>query len=502
MTYRSELELIKLYNAVHKLIDEIENTSTVSESEKFSHLQQLRRQFDSYINFFDQNIGNLRPIKQRNLVRQKSLIEIKCKRCVEYLGFDFESDFVFALELDDSESINLHSLVNNEIPIRKSQSDPDLCTQLPLKSETKRNFSEENIFDKSHSFGKLTMTESFDLKLANSLIPDFDGNPRNMEDFLDKCDFYNNQLKDNDKDKFLNFLLKVKILRDVKAQFSIEPTPNTFEEFKKNISNRFSSKITKERKMEELENLRQTSNLADFATKMENICADLIKLKMKDKQENEKTTIRNEVEENAIRIFTKGIRKTEIKQVLICKEPKSLESAVQFALEAEAKLGNMPEVTINQFNQRRFNKNNVSNRNFETRFTNMHQNRNYFNKPANYIPNKNKSIQHFNGGANNRINNPTYRYSNNSYSNISNRNHYRGNSNLCNSNPGNSNRSNSSTKFFNTKVYHQQGNSNRHNNKHQYDNSNRSKIHLFSIDSAESENESRPQHINLQQQQQ
>lgn len=168
--------------------------------------------------------------------RQCGLIKRKCEDCVEFLGYSLHADFIFALELDESfdtcsETQSLQATVTT--------------TQIELNLETSFAFDEVKLTKEIETFldNELIMA-AFDLKLANSLIPDFDGQHKNVEDFLDKCEFYNDTLDDiAAKPLFLNFLFKVKIMKLVKNNLGNQNVRN-FAEFKQIIIDRFSDKTT------------------------------------------------------------------------------------------------------------------------------------------------------------------------------------------------------------------------------------------------------------------
>ena len=95
------------------------------------------------------------------------------------------------------------------------------------------------IHDKTHSLNDLSeicidvtfvdKMAQFDLKLTNSLVPDFDGEAKHVTDFLDKAEFYHNTLNADARTTFIDFLLKVKLLAKVKTKFIVGTTPTTLQ---------------------------------------------------------------------------------------------------------------------------------------------------------------------------------------------------------------------------------------------------------------------------------
>ncbi|XP_055903651.1 GATA zinc finger domain-containing protein 4-like [Eupeodes corollae] len=383
----------------------------------------------------------------------------KCKSCVEFLGFEYATDFQFALELCEDED-SLDSDSNSDYDLNRSKfvlNLDEVVKDTPFNPKVELEI--ESYLEK-----QLKMA-AFDLKLANSLIPDFDGNPKNVTDFLDKCEFYNDTLNNTSKETLLQFLLKVKLLQNVKCKFKTEVVPTNFESFKKSIKDRFSDKTTKEEKINQMEKLKQENSVASFATEIENLSAELIELKMQSKDEIARPIIRSEVDEMSIRIFSRGLERVEIRQALIYKEPKSLSEAIKFALEAESKFCRIQETNINTLRSQ--NSENGSEDN---------QNCYYIRNSRN--PRNNSFTQFRNNNMQNRNQNSNNRYfdnnQNNSYynTNISpmNRNfnrNYNNNRNYDNRNQGNyrqnQNQQNSRT-FFNQSRNNNVNSQNRYNN--------------------------------------
>lgn len=424
---------------------------TLDTSLKFKTLQKLKNLFDDYLKCFTTNIDLVPEFKRVLYKRQCELIKIKCEGCVEFLGFSYQTDFIFALELDESFDTCTESedtLVTN--------------TKIELNLETSFILDEDKLTEELEEFldHELIMS-AFDLKLANSLIPDFDGHHKNVEDFLDKCDFYNETLDAvTAKPLFLNFLLKVKISKRVKNKFSSENI-RTFADFKKIIIDRFSDKTTKETRIDQIENLKQIDTVANFATRLETLAAELVNLKMRNRNDNDRDVIQSEVEDLAIRVFAKGLKRIEVKQALIYKEPKTLNEAVKFALEADAKFcSNNMENSINKLrtnhnhnsnnNQRNFNSNNNFRANSNSNFRN---NNNHYNSRNNNQNNNNNfnnhgSSRYYTNSNRNNNNNQNPRFHNGNNNNFNHNNNNRNNNNFNNRNNQN-NRNNTDNNHYN-----------------------------------------------------
>lgn len=345
-------------NRVFNLIEE--GCKDASAANKFALLNELRRIFDEYSNFLSGHFEEIPEYKRPLYSRQKSTVESKCKTAVESLDFAYETDFLYALSLDDSVvNESVYASPSSALPLNRTISDPELnaspkgVTRRTLSLKSLTDLSPEATFIQEGSVSQCKMA-TFDLRLANTICPDFDGDPKNVIDFLDKAEFYNDTLEEESKALFLDFLLKVKLLSKVKTKFCTGVPPTNFAGFKQEIIARFSSKTTRQEKTDQIERLHQKSTVANFATTLETLCAELIGLKMQNQDEAARPFVRREVDELAVRVFTRGLKRTEVRQALIYKEPDSLQSAIAFALEADAKLGPMNEsFNVNTFTNRR-----------------------------------------------------------------------------------------------------------------------------------------------------
>lgn len=346
----------------------------LTEEQKLEYLNRLKVVHGKNIKYFDDIYERFPLIKLSLLERQKTSLENSCRKSVEHLGFDYDTDYDLASNLTD------------DYDTSSSISNPDLS----------RNDSQDisNIHDSE--INDPTMAD-FDLRLANQIIPDF----RTVEDFIHKSEFYHGTLNDEGKATFLNFLINVKLLTKVRNLFNTEPTPATFAQFKAVILKRFSDKTTEEGKMNQIERVTQEGSVASFATKLDNLIAELVNLKMKDQEDAARPITTNEVNKLGVRVFTKGLKRSEVRHALIYKEPTTLTEAIQFALEADSKFNqDRPDARFNNFRSNRFNSNRNSN-NFSQSMTNLNQNQRGNNRNQSNS-NHNRNFQNFNRNDRNR----------------------------------------------------------------------------------------------------
>lgn len=483
-------------NVNRKLLQEIQNyikfierqpIDVLSDENLYDLLIELQEKFLNYNSHFDENYSLFPLYKQSLYSRQRSVIANKCQRVVELLGFDYETDFVFAsnidsnsLVVDENESLvesNENSLeisrLNNKSLVRQFNSDNNLdfiekinkTLGLQNQFSNKTNGSSSNldqnskIIKRSTSLTNLKLTfsdkmSSFDQKLANSLIPEFDGNPKEVEHFLDKCEFHHSQLNNDGKTSFVQFIKMMKLGSKVKNIMAITPiaaNDNSFETLKTTLLNRFTDKTTKEEKMSQIERLYQKDSVNDFATKLEKLSAELVRLKMINTSEAARLVIQKEVEELAIRVFIRGLKRTEVRQALIYKEPRNLNDAIKFALEADAKfLTNENRFQINSLsansNDNRWQNKNSRGRGWHSPNHNS-QRPNRFNQNNQRVNSNTQNSNYNRGQGRGRGNNSSrgrsqYRNNYQNFTNDNNSNYNRNNNNTNNNSNNNNYRNN------------------------------------------------------------
>lgn len=338
----SEVEntLKKLFNEFKACCAKIKSlkVSNITDKEAANFLSELKNFYASYIDYYDKSFEDLPLFKQVLYSRQKSTVRNGCAETVEFLGFDFDTDFLYAANLDESFKSVVDSDTSNRL--ERTSSVPDLNTTL---TEVKNNVT---TLERDTLLPLISNNMSeFDLKLANSLIPDFDGSPKDVHDFLNRVEFYNSQLSDAGKATLLDFVLKIKLKAKIADQVRLPATGNNFNGLKTAMLDRFSDKTNKEAKINQIEKLYQNDTIANFATRLENLCTELVRLKMVGRDETVRRVIVEEVDELAIKVFVRGLKRPQVQQALVFKEPATLAAAVKFALEADAKFFSEPHTS-------------------------------------------------------------------------------------------------------------------------------------------------------------
>lgn len=329
--------LINYKEKLFKLCSEIEkiDITRLPHAEKLRQLQKLNVAYRPFLEYFDTYIDVLSERNFTFFSRQKTLTDTRCERTVTFLGFEFYTDFVFALGLEGSEEEESDTDINQSRSVNRQFSE-SLGTPTTAQLHNPRPTTPEIVRIQPEI---AIMASNFDLINANKLIPDFDGDSKKLKDFIDKSAYYNERLNVAGRTEFLDFILKFKLLEKVKNKFSTADTPADFAALRTLLNDRFSDKTTKERKTDQIEKLLQRDTVVDFVTKLEDLTAELVGLKMVGKDENARPYIKQEVDELGIRVLTRGLKRMEVRQALIYKEPDTLANAIKFALEADAKFG-------------------------------------------------------------------------------------------------------------------------------------------------------------------
>lgn len=508
--YEKNLETLQQHFV--KVVSYIEShdVNKITEEKRFELLDKLRSAHDKYLQYFEKHYDNLHHIKLTLFERRKDTLKERCKKTVEYLKYDYETDFIFAGNLDDEPRLDKTLRIGTRSsPSREKSFDARRQQITSNTSSNLHNFPEPQIVN--------PIMADFDIKIANQIIPDFDGNHKNVQDFIHKSTFYDSTLNNAGKALFLSFLINVKLLTKVRNIFNTEPNPANFNAFKTTILNRFSDKTTEEAKISQIEKLVQEGSVAGFATKIENLCAELVELKMIGQQNDARTVITNEVNKLGIRVFTRGLKRSEVRTAIIFKKPTTLTEAIKFALESDAMFhSESTETRINHFhfnnnnrstNYNNPNRNNSSNssrrfHNNNFRHQNNHNNNDRYNSnySRNSNSNNNNSAYRYNNSNNNRNynnNQRTFYNSNNNRHNYqnsrNNNNNYSGNSN---NHQNNQNRNNNSYNNNNQRSQSQNNNLQNNNNYRSNSNSNHNNSQNYRNSGNNSGNSRNPQPVN------
>lgn len=176
----------------------------------------------------------------------------------------------------------------------------------------------------------------FDLKTVGAVVPDYNGSPEKLTDFLDCARLYNELLKPESRAGYLNFLLKVKLKE--KAKLALITTPKDFLEFETFLKARFKPKATVSSIQHKLSTLRQGSRPVDsFVAEIESLVNSLTDLQVAERGENNREIIQALNDSTALNTLKAGC-KEEVKRVILASQVANFPDGVTLALDAESSL--------------------------------------------------------------------------------------------------------------------------------------------------------------------
>lgn len=371
MTSRRVTKANTLFNKINELLNNLKGTIFEDQNDLLNAIRRIHVTFVKFSILTDKVVDNSSsPVRTNTLTRRKTLLEKTLRQTVQDLGFDYDTDILFADSLPEA-------------------SDADSGDE-----DSGENSGDGNNSDAPNEEINLDNMATFDMKLAMTSIEKFTGTSETLLDFIGTVKCFNRMLNAAGQVLFLDFLINFKMTSKVKNRLSTQ-TFNSLDTLCTELTNRFADKTTEEEKMNQLESARQKQGVRDFANKIENLAADLLRLKMVGQTEEARAVINSGVQKLAVRHFVKGLKRTEVKQALIYKQPADLTEAIKFALEADARFfDSNQEVTVNHYNARYSNDDN--NNRPVNRSDNRNNNNNRYNN--NFQRNGRSDYNNFNNG--------------------------------------------------------------------------------------------------------
>ena len=228
-------------------------------------------------------------------------------------------------ELSDSSIVSSELGSDSPHPVTRSQSQQGQKL-VERKSLVKRRIKST----KSDS----TNMSSLSLELALKIIPEFDGNSKNLEKFLKNSELAHSKVKDEDK-VLLFELIKTKLVG--KAYESIRYREiDTFANLKKYLKASCSDSKTTAHLQLELNSCRQKINeeVKIYANRLENILCQLTIASCADKDKPTSKAISELIKTQAKQVFQKGLS-GPLKFLIKAKNDATLEECIQSALSEE-----------------------------------------------------------------------------------------------------------------------------------------------------------------------
>lgn len=259
---------------------------------------------------------------------------------------------------------------------------------------------------------------TFDIATTLKVIPEFQGDPKNLNNFLNLIEFLYDDLKDaTEKSKLIKFILKTRLAEKVKNKLSITQAPTDLVTLKKTLQDIFKSGKTPLKIQSELAKVSQGNRpVKDFADQIEDLVSQLNSMQIAEQGETHRGIIAKLNDQIGLNSFKNGLHEN-LKTTVFASNPKTLQEAVNTANEAES----LGTARVFNYNSRRFNnvaqsrnRNSFPNRGFrQSGYQRFHYNNN----------NKNFSKDNRNnfGNNNNNRQNHQSRYNNNYRGNVNNR---------------------------------------------------------------------------------
>ena len=226
--------------------------------------------------------------------------------------------------------------------------DSKINAKILLSSKEKYNlrYKEVNDLIKKHSRVNLiqetnieTIVDkmaSFDILHTVKLIPEFNGESAQLNNFLSLIEYLHNTLKNDDKPKLVEFILKTKLSEKARKKIANNIKIETLDDLKTSFMKTFKTIRSALLVQSELMNSTQGNNtLTRYIDRIQNLNYELSNLQMTDKGQAEKEVIVMMNEQMAMNVFKKGL-KEPMRSMVVSARVETLQSAIDLANEAEA----------------------------------------------------------------------------------------------------------------------------------------------------------------------
>lgn len=314
----------------------------------------------------------------------------------------------------------IHKRLN---PIQSSSSSED-DFETPRGTQENLNNSQTQMIKSEDKIIQNIKMATLDIQTANKTIPEFKGNPRELDHFLKIVELIHKTISEaNVKTDLIDFVYHVKLSNNVRTALSATQTPTTYETLKQTLQEKFPNR----RSVADIHNTlantcQRNQSVTTFKDKILNLINELNSIQIKalptDATQAEKDLITKLNDQYALSIFKNGLN-SEIKPTVLASRPKSFIDAINIALEAEPKT-NAARVDYikgptNQNNTyRNSNRNRLNSRNSQNH-NNYNNDNNYRNnRRQNYNNNNSRQQTYYNNQQNHQNQNQNgHRHNNN-----------------------------------------------------------------------------------------
>jgi len=253
-------------------------------------------------------------------------------------------------------------------------------------------------------------TANFDLLTAIKIVPQFNGEVKELENFLKIIDLYNGTLNEDGQNKLIDFIWCTRLTPKTKIRLAGKAQPNNLIQLKDNLQSTFKLTKTTQEIQGQLTNLKQNNlNVKDYVDKISLLIADLNKLQITEIGNDHRETICKLNDKFALTTFQNGLHAT-LKPTIFAAQCKTFAEAASLAEQIEKPInGEHRILQYNTYNNNRFRNNN----NFNTYRNN--QNNNNGNRNNIRRNNYNNNINQYNNNKYNNNNNNKNNYNNTNY---------------------------------------------------------------------------------------
>jgi len=263
---------------------------------------------------------------------------------------------------------------------------------------------------------------TFDLLTAIKIIPQFNGDVRELENFLKIIDLYHETINEEGKAKLIDFIWCARLTPKTKTRLAAKAKPNNLAELKNNIQSTFKLTKTTHEIQGQISNLKQNNkSVKDYVDKLSLLIADLNTLQITEIGADNRETICKLNDKLALTIFQNGI-KNELKPTIFAAQCKTFSEAATLAEQIENPInGEQKILHFSTYNKNKFKNsnnrytygtnNNRNNTNSNGNGTNNYRvNNNFSRRFDQYKDHNNYNRYNSNNKYSKNNNNGTYQY--------------------------------------------------------------------------------------------
>lgn len=376
-------------------------------------------------------VGILENFKKQGSKRYKLDTILQKLKEVENLKSAFET-FELAPDVDYTQLTSLKTQFQK------------IYTETKTKLEEQRDLDEFLLLEEQNSNisnVNVTMTE-FDINTSLKVVPEFNGNYKDLNSFLKITELIYKTLTDNAKKTFIEFIREVKLGNKVRTAIGILEPIDNFEKLSNELTKIYKNPLTIPEIYSKLSCYTQRNqNVTTFSDHILSLTSELTSLHIAELEgtvtsQRKDDIIRND-QKYSLTVFKSNLN-DHLKQAMCLAQPNTLAEAINLAKELERTTSTSGQVMY--FSQNNYGQNN----NYRGRNNNYRGNNNNYrgnnNRSSNNNFNNTQNFTNSNRGNNNNGNRNRGQYNNN-WSGHNNNNSRNGND-LQNNNNYNNNQQN------------------------------------------------------------